>query len=84
MLAVASANTLVSCRSSWAKAKEKEKEKEQKLEEYVDDAAALLWPILSNLGFSGVCGLAAAAALKVRLCNQSAGHLGLPSTCCGS
>lgn len=35
------------------------------IEAYVEDAAELLWPILSNLGFSGVMGLAAAAALKV-------------------
>lgn len=57
MLAAATLHTTVLTQPAWA----------GEIEDYVDDAAELLWPILSNLGFSGVMGLAAAAALKVKL-----------------
>ena len=48
-----------------ALAAKKKEEESQEVEKYVEEASALLLPILSNLGFSGVMGMAAAAALKV-------------------
>ena len=36
------------------------------VDDYAKQTSDLAWPILANLGFSGVCGIAAALALKVR------------------
>ena len=35
------------------------------VDDYATQTSDLAWPILANLGFSGVCGIAAAVALKV-------------------
>ena len=41
----------------------------KEIDEFVSKTAAIYWPILQNLGFSGAAGYATAYALKVRACN---------------
>ncbi len=45
------------------------------VDEYAKQTSDLAWPILANLGFSGVCGVAVAVALKV-------GSAGEAPSCC--